>query len=329
MAQPPVGTYDPALDAQAAAAQRGYGDLQADYETGNLRDTVDYGLGRDAIGRDYGRNSADLGTQLQRALGGLGTDYRYGSEDLAQALARGTQDLGTARTQGQEDYGSSVAMLQRQYRQLGSAQQQQQNAAGVLRGGAALQAAVKRAENESLERQPIDTSFNRFLSDNTLQQGRLGEDVGRGQTRLTEGFNTQTGQLNEDYATQTGRLGEDRDLALASLALGLAPPDASNPLGGRSFQDRTTALTRAGRENTEFGQDVNAQRFYQATQGGWNPPPPPQVAPARPAPRGFPSVTGGSWALAAQRQQPVFPSVAGGSWALAGQDPRTRPRFRW
>jgi hypothetical protein len=106
-------------------------------------------------------------------------------------------------------------------------------------------------------------------------------------------------QANEAFDQQPldvarARLGEDTGLQLGKLALDLAPPDASNPLGGRRFQDRTTQLTRAKREDASFGLDIGAEKVFQATQSGWVPPTPPRefpkggnpVPPPPPFPRG-------------------------------------------
>lgn len=202
---PPAGSYDPALDAQRAAAGRGLFDLRQDVGTANLRGTVDYGLARD---------------------------------DITRQRDRGFADLGTARKHGDEDYQRNVAMLSRSYQRLGDRQQETANAAGVLRGGALLQAASKRKANEAVDRQPLDTSYSRFKDQNDLARTRLGDDS---------------------------------DLAFGKLALQSAPPDANNPFGGRDFQDRTTQLTRAEREGSAFGLDLDAQRLYQAAGAGWVP----------------------------------------------------------
>lgn len=202
---PPTGTYDPALDAAVGAAGRGLGDLQSDVEKQNQRDTVDYGLQR---------------------------------EDITRSRDQQLSDLNLGLTRGGEDYGRNVALLDRAYRSTANRQQQQMNAYGVLSGGAALQAAQKRAANEAIDRQPLDTGFSR---------------------------------LQADTATGVKRTTDNADLALGKLALMMAPPDAQNPMGGRSFQDRTTHLTRAERENSQFGIDTEAQKAFQAAGTGWDP----------------------------------------------------------
>lgn len=180
----PAGSYDPVLDAQLGQAQRGLGDLRTDTETANTRDTVDYGLGRDAI-------------------------------NLSQ-------------TRGNQDLDRQVTMLQRSYDQLGRRQNEGARHQGILSGGLLMAAAAKRAANQQFDMQPLTTS----------------------RTRLTE----------------------DSDLARGRLALDLAPPSADNPLGGRRFQDRTTALTRGEREGVQFGLDVDAQKMFQASGAGYVPP---------------------------------------------------------
>lgn len=202
---PPSGTFDPALDAAKGAADRGYGDLKDDIERDNTRDTVDYGLQRD----DIIRQGMQAETDRQTAFGREG-----------------------------EDYSRNVSMLQRAYAIKGQNQAQQMNSYGVLNGGAALQAARKRAANQAIDRQPLDTSHTRFQTDSAEQQKRINEGT---------------------------------QLSLGKLSLLMAPPDASNPLGGRSFQDRGTQLTRAGRENSQFGIDTEAQKGFQAAGTGWDP----------------------------------------------------------
>lgn len=210
----PSGSYDPALDAQVGAAGRGIGDLERDTARDDLRDRVDYGEGRDQINQGRDRGLADL-------------DRQFG---------RGTEDL---------DWQSS--MLQRSYSQLANRQSQQINAAG-LSGGAALQAAAKRAANMAVDQRPIDTARQRLTEDTSLSRSRLEQDTA-----------WQLGQLAKDFA----------------------PPGEGGPLGGRRFQDRADALARAQRENVQFGIDVEALKAFQAGQSGYE-------APGRGEPGGMP-----------------------------------------
>lgn len=179
---------------------------------------------------------AQLG-QSQRGLGDL-------RQDTETANTRDTVDYGfqqdTLKQQRDRQFADldrQVQALQRGYSRLGGRQTESVNAAGLLRGGAMLQAAAKRQANEVIDRQPIETA--------------------------------------------RARVAEDTDQALQRLALDYAPPSADNPLGGRRFQDRTTALTRGEREGAQFGIDVNNQKLYQASQVGY-------VAPGRGDPGGIP-----------------------------------------
>lgn len=210
----PTGLYDPALDAARGAATRGLQDTIGDAATQTLRDTVDYGLGRDQI-------------------------------QLAQD--RGTQDITTQYQHGSQDLDTRAQALVRSFAQLQSRQGQQINAAG-LGGGAVLQAAAKRQQAQQLEQGQIDTARQR-LGDATL--------------------------------TAANRLNQDSDVQRGNLALELGPVSADNPLGGRRAQDRGTALTRAKREDTQFGIDTTAQKAFQAAGMDY-------VAPGRGTPGGMP-----------------------------------------
>jgi hypothetical protein len=144
---PPRDRYDPALDATVAAGERGLGDFVTDAGTGNRRDLEDYG---------------------------------FGKGDLERTQQRGLADIGTQRGYATEDHSRAIQMLQRSYQQLGSQQGQQARVMGVSGGGALLQAARKRAENQAIDQQPIDTGFNRQIAGLDTQQGRLNEDTATG-----------------------------------------------------------------------------------------------------------------------------------------------------
>jgi hypothetical protein len=226
---PPAGSYDPALDAQLAAARRGLSDLQSQIGTQQARDVTDYASQVEQAGRQTDQNEADLSKQW----------------------LRGREDIYRDRGRAGEDYNRNVEMLTRQYGQLGRNQLQATNAAGVIRGGALLQSAAKRAENQAIDRQPLDTNYQRFMADSSQQESRLGAD----------------------YATQSQRNEAARTQQLGRLALDYAPPDAAaNPLGGRRWQDRNTQLVTAQREQAFFGQDVGAAKAFQAAGSGWDPP---------------------------------------------------------
>lgn len=170
----PSGSYDPALDAQRGAAQRGFGDVRQDVETAQRRGTIDYGL------------------------------------------QTGQFDQQAAREQ--QDYTRNTQLLNRSFGQLAGSQTQQAAQAGVFSGGALLQAATKRNANQQIQQQGLDTAHTRF-----------GEDLGFQRGLAQSGF--ERGQFD---------LGQQ--------------------------------LERGGRENTQFGLDVDAQKAFQAGQAGYVPP---------------------------------------------------------
>lgn len=164
--RPPTGTYDPVLDQQERATQRGLADLVADTGTNRTRAASDYAIGLGELGRQVGYQRADMNTGLGRAV---------------------------------TDHGNAITGIQRDFRNLGTAQAQVQAAQGVSRGGTALAAAMKRAENEQLARAPVD-----------LALGRYREDYGTNMGRLTENELFQRGQLGLQYT----RYGQDLDKGL-------------------------------------------------------------------------------------------------------------------
>lgn len=240
----PPGLYDPVLDATLGQAKRGYQDVVQGAQTQALRLQTDYGLGMDSIGLGQTRGLEDLAVQ---------------EGDVVRSFARAGEDLSTAQAREGENYGMQVAGLERSYAQRAGQQRQQQNAYGVLRGGAALQAARKRAANMALDRQPLDVNHTRAGQD----FARTGERMGQDQERSLAGI-----------GTARTRLGEDSDLARGNLALQYAPPDANNPMGGRAWQDMGTSLATGARELGALGIDTERAKAYAAAQMGYVPPKP-------------------------------------------------------
>jgi hypothetical protein len=278
----PAGTYDPALDAQLGQASRGFGDLQQDAATQFGRATVDYGLGRENILRQQGYGLADLGTQESRGYQDLDTQFSRGNdtldtqfsrgrEDLDRSVGRSRQDLERQRGYEGEDYSRNVGLLQRSYDQLANRQRQGRAAMGVLSGGAALQAASKRAANQQIERQPLDTGHQRFQEGFNTEWSRLGEDYDRTRGRLGDDYDRSRRYLGEDVGTARTRLGEDTALGRQRLNEGAGADLGMLGLNYlRGTTDANQALARAGRENAQFGLDVNSQKAYQAALSGYS-----------------------------------------------------------
>jgi hypothetical protein len=242
---PPPGTYDPAIDAQVRAAQRGYGDLGQDYTVGKTRAQDDYLTASQNDQTDY-----------RNALGDLTQTHDHSLSDLTQSHDRSLSDLLLGRTRGTEDYRTNLSTLARNYQNLGNAQGGTitQAAGGTFQGGALLQALQKRQANEAIDRAPIDTGYNRFLSDSQTQEGRVNQD-----------FTTGSSRLNEDLATGSSRLQDELNRQLGALSLGL-----DRKYGDQG--DLTVDLARAGRENTAYGIDATASRWGQAAGTGYTAP---------------------------------------------------------
>lgn len=156
--------YDPALDAQERAVQRGYQYTTLDNETAQRR---------------------------------LDEDYGIGVANARQQAGWGQEDIATGRTRLGEDYQRQLASLQRSYQRLGNQQTARARGIGVISGGALAASAARRAANQAWDRQPIDTGYQRGMQDlNTrssrIQQG-LDAQIGQfvlAQTRGTADINT-------------------------------------------------------------------------------------------------------------------------------------------
>jgi len=229
---PPPGSYDPNLDIQGEQSTLGHEQLLENLGITKSRALEDYGIGMAGLDTQGTRNQEDYGTAKNL------TERGY---------ARQGADLSTALAQGTEDYGTNIADLQRQFQRLGVAQAEGQRAAGAMAGsGANVQAARKRAENQAIERSPIDTAYNRFKESNALAQGRLGEDI----TTARGGLITGLRHTNEDVGTQKRQAGDtqtqfNRQLARLRQEQAGTPviyrPGSSTPGAGSTQPPGTTA----------------------------------------------------------------------------------------
>lgn len=212
---PPPQYYDPGIDAQIGASQRGLGDLFSDTSLARIR-------GADDLSTATGDVNATRASSLADLLSG----YQRGQDDSQL----GEQRLG-------QDHTTALTNLTRQFSQLGGQQAQQASQSGLNSAGIFAQAAAKRQGNETIAQAPIDTSYNRSLTDLFTARDRA----------------------SQDYATNVGRTNAAADEQLGKVNLGL----------GRQQTDWQTGIDRAQRENTMFGQDANAQKWFQAKQAGY------------------------------------------------------------
>lgn len=82
---PPAGMYDPALEAQRRASQRGLLDFSQDTELGNARAGQDYTFGITGLQTQRQRGFEDVARQVQMLTRGYGSLARRQAEGDAQA----------------------------------------------------------------------------------------------------------------------------------------------------------------------------------------------------------------------------------------------------
>jgi len=157
---PPVGTYDPAIDYNASASQRGY-----QYQTDDA--ATAYGQGKE----DYGLDLGDLTRQRDWTL----------------------EDLGTAEGRLLEDYGLQTKELGRQFGILGRQQSERAAVQGVTSGGLLAKSSAVRGENQQREQAKLDLAKSRGVDDIGRQRTRTNTLFDQGKTRLDLGFGRQFG----------------------------------------------------------------------------------------------------------------------------------------
>jgi hypothetical protein len=160
---PPVGTYDPIIDYNAGAAQRGFNNTSNDAQTTFEQGKENYGIG-------------------------LG--------DITRGRDRSLFDLGTSETRLNQDYGFQTSELGRNYGILGRQQAEGAAQRGVTSAGLLGKSAAVRSENQGREQGQLDLGHNRGLEDIGTQRTRVGEDFTRdklgldlGNARTFGGFN--------------------------------------------------------------------------------------------------------------------------------------------
>ena len=186
----------------------------------------------DAQERAAGRGLADLLMDTEKAQGRTDSDYITQREDVERQRGQTLADMLLGRTRTLEDLNTQRADTDLSYQRLGQNQTESARQAGVARGGALLQAAEKRGVN-------------------------MGRDMGRIQQSQD--------RYEQDYNQNVQRTNEATDRSLGQLALGQQRWNEDSGIGG-------TAIQRAQRENTFFGQDLSQARFYQAKGTGYEPP---------------------------------------------------------
>jgi hypothetical protein len=263
LAQPPSMTYDPALEAQRRAAQRGLEDTEADVKTK--------------------QHFADR--DLSLALRGIRINTTRHRQDTNREYGRGVQKLANQETdtrkdagRQEEDFHTRLADIGRQFAELGKRQGEGANAAGVNDAGTAAASAAARGANQVRAEAPIHTA-----------EGRLQEDLMSTLDRIAQA----RGYLGEDHTRVLNRLNQDRNIQRR---------EAHRETGRTEFS-LERELERAKREGAIAQADILEQEIYQARQnhpgafnkqgehngqtggGGPKPQPKPAVGGAKPVPK--------------------------------------------
>lgn len=202
-AGPPSGTFDPALEAQRRAAQRGMHDSLADIRTQEHFKEKDLHTALRGIITTAKRGRQKLGIDFNRQTQKIGTDFQRGNEKIGNAEA--DTRLKAARTQ--EDLQTKRNEIVRQFGELGQRQGESANASGVNDAGTTAASAAARARNQRIAEAPIGTAEGRLSEDLATALSRLG--TSRGQ--LTEDRNTGLSQLGQDYGIGMSQLKQERD----------------------------------------------------------------------------------------------------------------------
>jgi hypothetical protein len=173
---PPPGTYDPALDAQLRAAQRGYGDLTLDTEQGAQRGQ---------------------------------SDYVTSTAEATQNRDRSLADILRSRARESTDYDTSTTGVKRRYGQLGDVQSEQAGATGQTRGGGLAAALAARTANQGIEQGALDTQHARFGEDSSLSETRTHQDYEAPDTGIFAKLQSAYQRQQDDAATGLTRAGRE------------------------------------------------------------------------------------------------------------------------
>lgn len=117
--------------------------------------------------RDIELNAGKRG--LDNTLEELLTKDTRGQSDLL--LNEG--DIANRETEEGQNHDQALAAIASSFKKLGVRQGEQANASGLTRGGALLQAAAKRAANETKTREPVDQTYTRQQGADQTARGRL------------------------------------------------------------------------------------------------------------------------------------------------------------
>lgn len=223
---PPQFTFDPALEAQRRAAERGLEDTEADVRKKQRYEGV-----------DWRQNRRDITTKTKRGRADLNRDLSRGNEDLSTKETDVQRDAQRSR----EDFQTRLNNVSREFGELAERQAEAANAAGVNDSGTSAAAAAARARRQLQEEEPIHTAKSRMEEDLVGVLSKIG---------------TERGRLGEDYGTGMDRLVQERDRSRL----------LEGRRHGRTMFDLKTERERARREGAITDADLLEQQIWQARE---------------------------------------------------------------
>ncbi len=223
---PPYLSYDPAIEAERRAAQRGLSDTILNTKVSAKR-----------ARQDKRGQIKDIKVSKRRGVQDLRTDKRR----TLRGIRENRQDVKLKSRRGFQDFNLQLQSLTRHFTQLGRQQTQVANAQGVLDEGTASAGASARAANQRIAEKPIH-----------IGQRRLGQDTNIALQRIRE----QAGDTRFDFKRGLHRLKQDthHDIHIARQDY------------RRTIFDLHTSLQQAIREQRIGDADLIQQEIYNARQ---------------------------------------------------------------
>lgn len=125
-------------------------------------------------------------------------NYTQALEALKREGVQGNEDIATQRGQDETAYNTSVQNLTKGFANLAARQGEQANQAGVLGGGALLQAAAKRAVNQGTQQAALDTAHAQTEQALQTRAQRLAEGQQLGEGKLTQGEGRELSNIQKE-----------------------------------------------------------------------------------------------------------------------------------
>lgn len=245
---PPSGTFDPGLEAQVRAAERGLIDLIEKTRLEGHRASVDTRQARRLLERKVRQGQADLARQRGYTLEDAGLDRNR----LQTNFQRDIEDLAIARQNGEEDYSRKLAEIQHAYATRAAVQQQAAVAQAVNDAGTTAASDAVRGANQAYDKGLTDTSHARAVAALNLADRRTREDYANRMGLVDQGLQRDLTR----FGIQRHRMGQDLRTQRAALRRDLF----------RGLHDRHDTISKAKREYGIYVTDVAEQAFYQAHQ---------------------------------------------------------------